>query len=102
MLLFATTVFSGCQPPTLATIAAELRDDFATADADSDARLSLAEAQAANTDLTEAQFNSIDTDDDGFLSLAELEGSSIERSNIFVFIEESQAINTCHLLRRIR
>ena len=76
MFVLVAAAFSGCQPPTVATIAADLRDRFDESDADSDGQLSLAEAQAANSDLTEANFNEIDTNTDGFLSLAELDAAA--------------------------
>ncbi len=75
MFVLVAAVFSGCQPPTVATTAADLRDRFEAADADSDGQLTLAEAQAANANLTEANFNTIDTNADGFLTLAELEAA---------------------------
>ncbi len=69
-------VLDECSPTfeaTLTRASEDLRAGFSDADSNGDNRLSLAEAQAALSSLTQAQFDALDSDRDGFLSTSELE-----------------------------
>lgn len=72
----SVVVLDECSPPFEATLTQASEDliaTFADADTNGDNRLSLAEAQAALSSLTQAQFDALDSDRDGFLSTSELE-----------------------------
>ncbi len=81
---------------TLEVAAETLLGGFASADVDSDGRLSLVEAMATLSGITTTQFDALDQDSDGFLTQAELEaqvaepvpGCSLSAKSLGVSLEE--------------